>query len=111
MTYTDALSARERYDIQNEVIFFQFNSPLQDTHLVDSSTPNKDVGHSKCRQGMLQDGTKNTRCTTILLYGRYIVYVNMFTQRNDIEYVDDEMMTDIFAIIDDTMKEILAESG
>ena len=59
---------------------------------------NADEYHIACRDD--DASALDTRCTAILLYGRHVVYFNMWTMRNGIEYISIQDMESLFIEID-----------
>lgn len=99
--YAEEAEALTRYVIQDEVIFYEFPDrperyPWKDIEI--GLNLNADEYHIACRDD--DASALNTRCTAILLYGRHVVYFNMWTMRNGIEYISSQDMDRIFSEID-----------
>jgi hypothetical protein len=106
LMYTSADSALERYDIQEQVIFYQRldgreSYPWHDVNLgVDLSA---DKQHIACKEIIPDDSLLDVRCTGLFLYGRYIAYVNMWTTRDGVQYISVQDMERLFSEIASTL--------
>lgn len=110
--YTDVEAAQDRFEIQDDVIFFQFDHEQfrwSNSDLIQNVVHNAGERHAGCQSGIASDGELEMRCAAVLRYGRYIVFVNMFPIRDDVEYIDDTLITNIFMAIDAKMSGVLTE--
>ena len=95
--YAEEDEALTRYMIQDEVIFYEFPDRLERYPWNDieiGSHLNADEYHIACRDD--NASALDTRCTAILLYDRHVVYFNMWTMRNGMEYISIQDMESLF---------------
>jgi hypothetical protein len=104
--YVSAHDARERYDIQDEVIFYQLPDGRERyfwSNMNITTNLNADEQHIACKEIIPDDLLLDIRCTGIFLYGRYIAYVNMWTTRDGVQYISTQEMERLFSEIDTTL--------
>jgi hypothetical protein len=106
--YMGSAQALERYHQFDERIFnYQFGVPpsrqqypYQDLEFVTSTNPNADESRIACSEVFDDSQIRDVQCGGLFLYDDYLVYIDVFTKRDFIEYLTTDDLVMIFSSID-----------
>ena len=106
LNYANSEAAQERYNIQDEMIFYQLPSESSKHPWIDmtiTTNLNSDRYHVACREIVSDSVGREVQCSGIFLYQHQIVATNIWTVRGDIQYLSSDEVNEIISEIDGTI--------